>query len=122
MNQSNSILLVEDEPGAHEVLRIVLEDEGYEVISATSVKETRALLGSQSFLGAIVDGLLPDGGGLDLVHEICGRGIACVLATGHPAMMAVFREKGLPFLSKPYRADDILARLDTAIKSDKCPS
>src|SRR5690606_32546817 len=67
------VLLVEDEPLIHRRLKSLLMELGYTkdaLISATSLKEARACLARQPFALILVDLVLPDGSGIDLINEI----------------------------------------------------
>ena len=61
------MLLVDDDPLVIRILRALLTREGWEVISAESLAQARPLLDGVDAI--IVDGLLPDGYGLDLLQE-----------------------------------------------------
>ncbi len=70
------ILVVDDEPVIHVVIREVLASEGHEILVASSVAEGRSLIAQARELDvAFLDKNLPDGSGLEL-----GR----ALSTAHP--------------------------------------
>jgi DNA-binding response OmpR family regulator len=65
---NKAILVLEDDVSFRkQVLRPVLERHGYEVHEAGRVREAEQLLQERSFDLWIVDGLLPDGSGLDFI-------------------------------------------------------
>ena len=66
---SGQLLIVDDEPNIREVLRIVLDGEGYSVSEAATYAEAMQLLGQTTFDLVICDIFLPDGNGLDLVRS-----------------------------------------------------
>lgn len=64
------VLTVEDQDDSRELVRIVLEREGARVASASSVKEARQLLHSQTFDIMIADLGLPDEDGYALIRSL----------------------------------------------------
>ncbi|MBQ9578720.1 MAG: sigma-54-dependent Fis family transcriptional regulator [Ottowia sp.] len=64
------VLVVDDEPDLRNLYELSLVREGYQILSAGSVAEARALLAEQSFDVLITDMNLPDGQGLELLHDI----------------------------------------------------
>lgn len=67
------VLLVEDHPGAAQVLRMCLEDYGYAVEHAGTVAEALRLARSQPFDIVLTDLGLPDGSGVDVGRALSGR-------------------------------------------------
>jgi DNA-binding NarL/FixJ family response regulator len=70
------LLLVEDEPLMQVRLRSILQSVGYsseETLVAGSLREARAVLAEQPFAMAMIDIGLPDGSGVDLIHELHAR-------------------------------------------------
>jgi DNA-binding NtrC family response regulator len=59
------ILVVDDEPNLQELLRIVLEGEGYSVRQAFTYRDATTLLAHQDFDLVVCDIVLPDGNGSD---------------------------------------------------------
>jgi two-component system, NtrC family, response regulator PilR len=77
------LLVVDDEPDLCTLYELTLLREGYEVDSAGSVQEAWALLQQRPYALLITDMRLPDGTGLDLLHQIetAGRGERAVVIT-----------------------------------------
>jgi DNA-binding response OmpR family regulator len=75
MNQT-ILILDDDATFRRDVLRPQLEHRGYEVHEAARIREAEALLAQRSFDLLIVDGLLPDGNGLDFISALRQRGVA----------------------------------------------
>jgi PAS domain S-box-containing protein len=63
-------LVVEDDPGACEVLAEIYIQNGFNVQTAHSVQEARRFITSDLFMLISLDLKLPDGNGLDFLHEI----------------------------------------------------
>ncbi|WP_397449306.1 response regulator [Pseudomonas sp. NA-150] len=64
------VLVVEDEPDIAYLLNLLISRAGYNVTSAASLQEARALLDSQRFDAVTLDLELPDGDGLQLIREL----------------------------------------------------
>ncbi|MCF6303774.1 MAG: sigma-54 dependent transcriptional regulator [Rhodobacteraceae bacterium] len=69
---SRSILLVEDTQSLAMVYRAVLEKNGFQVESAKSLFETRNAIAAREFSTVLLDLMLPDGDGMDVISEILG--------------------------------------------------
>ncbi|MBZ5587089.1 MAG: sigma-54 dependent transcriptional regulator [Acidobacteriia bacterium] len=106
------LLVVDDEPNIREVLRIVLEAEGYDVREAETYAKAMQLLGKTTFDLVICDIVLPDGNGLDLVRSYhAGHpDTKFVVVTAHntPAQaLTALREGAVEYLSKPFDIDEL---------------
>lgn len=64
------ILVVEDDPGIQEMLQYSLSSEGYNLLSAYTVKEAWAKIESEAIELVLLDWMLPDNSGIDLLHRI----------------------------------------------------
>ncbi len=113
---SHRILLVDDDLNLLETAKDILEEAGYEVIAANSLKSASACLAENSFSLVICDLNLPDGTGLDLADELRSR-LPCpriILMTGeldgsNPAGLSA-RQAGLvdDSLLKPVGVQQLL--------------
>ena len=65
-----TILVVDDEPRLRRVLELVLTDAGYAVESAATAREGLDALSRTAVQLALVDLMLPDGSGLELLERI----------------------------------------------------
>jgi two-component system phosphate regulon response regulator PhoB len=65
-----NILVVEDDPGIQEMLDFSLSTEGYTLYAAGTVKEAWAMLENKSIDLVLLDWMLPDHSGIDLLHRI----------------------------------------------------
>ncbi len=109
---SRRILVVDDEPNILEVLRIVLEGEGYEVCEAATYKAAAQALASEDFELVICDIKLPDGNGLDLLRAHHDRNpdtrFTVITAHSTPAnLLASLRGGAVEYLSKPFDVEEL---------------
>jgi DNA-binding NtrC family response regulator len=65
-----SLLLVDDEEKILKALGRALRDAGHEVVEATSAKQARKLLAERAFDVLVVDNVMPESSGLDLIREL----------------------------------------------------
>ncbi len=65
-----TILLVDDEVKVRRALGTALREEGHDVVEAASAREAHRLISRQPFDVLVVDNLMPDMTGLDLIREL----------------------------------------------------
>ncbi|MGB5397353.1 MAG: phosphate regulon transcriptional regulator PhoB [Gammaproteobacteria bacterium] len=65
-----NILIVEDDQGIQDMLQFTLEPEGYTLYQAYSVKQAWELIESKPLDMVLLDWMLPDNSGIDLLHRI----------------------------------------------------
>ena len=69
---TGSILLVDDEAKILNALARALRDEGHDVVATGSPRDAQRLLGQRLFDVLIVDNMMPEMTGLDLIRELVG--------------------------------------------------
>jgi len=116
------LLIVDDEPNIREVLRIVLESEGYDVREAATYAQAMQLLGKSTFDLVICDVVLPDGNGLDLVRSYHSGNpdTKFVVVTAHntPAQaLTALRDGAVEYLSKPFDVDELKLIIQKQMKT-----
>jgi DNA-binding response OmpR family regulator len=101
------ILVIEDEPGAREALKCLLDEEGYTVCTAGSGRDGLARLGDFDPDTVVCDFYLPDIDGLEIIRSVRARGreaITVIILTagcgGDDAERTVRREAD-HFFQKP---------------------
>jgi two-component system OmpR family response regulator len=120
MGPGGHVLVVDDEPEMRDLLRKVLEKEGYRVSVAADGREAaRALLGPRPDL-VITDLLMPDVGGLDLLTEIRRTHpdlpVIIVTAFGDWHTYSRALELGAAaFISKPLKMAELVAAVHAAL-------
>jgi two-component system, sensor histidine kinase len=109
------VLLVEDEPGVRNAMRMLLKIEGYEVITTATADEAMSRLSSEDFDLLVTDYHLEGGRTgtqvISAARELHGPTFNAVLVTGDTSS-AVRELKGdthLRITSKPINSDELLA-------------
>ena len=101
-----SILVVDDEPDLRTLYELTLLREGYRVATAGTLQEARAQLQAQRFDVVISDMRLPDGFGMELLHELRAqqRRERCVVMTAYGSAenaVEALRSGAFDYLTKP---------------------
>ncbi len=115
------ILVVDDEPLIAENLCLTLEREGYDVETAGHIGDAMERLEAQSFSMAVVDLLLPDGDGIELLGRLKGRdpSLEVIMMTGHasiPKAIEAIKQGAFYFVPKPFDADEMLMLVGKALE------
>ena len=114
------LLVVDDDPEMRELLRKVLEKDGYRVTAASGSCEALALLTASPFDLIITDLLMPFDGGLALLEAIRRTSpstpVIIVTAFGDWESYVQAMELGAwAFISKPLRMAELTAAVHTAL-------
>lgn len=110
------VLILEDDLLTSSALRQLLIHEGYEPIMAFSVREAMKAMKGQPF--AILDLLLPDGSGMEVLHEIREKypSTRVLISSGYcdAATEEELKRLGVSLHAKPISMPRILEWLKTA--------
>jgi len=119
------ILLIEDEPDIRKTLEYNISREGYDVISASSLKVARDHLNSTSFFFFLLDLMLPDGSGLDLCREVKSDSekmhipIIILTAKDDEVDKVVGFELGADdYVTKPFSVRELILRIKAILKRE----
>ena len=66
----SSVLVVDDEPGIREMMRLVLVDAGYQVTGAADGREALAVITKSPVDLVVTDMFMPEGDGFELLAEV----------------------------------------------------
>jgi signal transduction histidine kinase len=103
-----TILVVEDDAVQQRLLRFFLEQQGYQVISASNVSEALTCIQPGLPDALLLDAMLPDGSGLDVCRQIRqlaeGQPLPILLLTAYdiePVIVEAFEAGVTDFIPKP---------------------
>ena len=116
-----SILVVEDEAPMRKILRLILEEEGYEVTECASGAEAMANLGQNTPSLVLLDLGLPDVDGLDLAKQIRSRSPVPILVLSmradEPSIVEALDNGADDFITKPFREKELFARVRACLRN-----
>jgi DNA-binding NtrC family response regulator len=106
------VLVIEDEQSVADALRLIMEDEGYEVASAGSARVGLEQHTRGEFDLVITDVNLPDISGLEVLRLLCESSShpPVIVITAHctPEVVSAAKEGGaFAVLAKPFLPSDI---------------
>lgn len=119
------VLIVEDEPALLGAFSRHLEQLGFEVTQATSIKRARAAVWEHPPDVVLLDVLLPDGSGYDLCAElrrVTSAPIIYVTALGQDsAVVRGLAAGGDDYLIKPFSLEVLTARINAQLRRTGAP-
>lgn len=120
---SNTILVVEDEPAVRDMIGLTLEQAGYEWTSAGDVSEARAKLADYSPALVLLDWMLPGISGLDYARELrrgeATRELPVILLTARDAEDDKIRGLDVgadDYVTKPFSPRELIARIKAVLR------
>src|SRR6476469_364013 len=124
---SGSILLVDDETKILNALASALRKEGHEVVATGSAREAQRLLGQRLFDVLVVDNLMPELTGTDLIRELVattavGDRPQILMMTAHATVESAIEAMklgALDYLQKPFEVDELLVVVNRALEHQR---
>ena len=122
-----TILLVDDEVKIRRALGAALREEGHDVVEAASAREAHRLISRQPYDVLVVDNLMPDMTGLDLVRELAA-GVSehdhpqILMMTAHATVdnaIAAMKLGAFDYLQKPFEVEELLVVVRRAIEHQR---
>ena len=118
------LLLIEDNPTITKALKYSLENNNYEVIHKSNIKDTKELLKNDNSIDLIIlDISLPDGNGFDLYKDIISiLNIPTLFLTAKDDENDIVYGLELgaeDYITKPFSTKELLARINRIILRNK---
>ena len=117
-----SILLVDDETKILNALASALRAEGHDVVATGNPRDAQRLLARRLFDVFVVDNLMPEVTGLDLIRELASTPAAerpqIVMMTAHATVESAIEAMKLgafDYLQKPFDVDELLVVVNRAL-------
>ena len=115
-----NVFLLEDDEAIGIGLKYSLENEGYTVTIATSVKSAFEIINKEKFALYILDLTLPDGSGYDVCKKIKTIGdfpVIFLTAYDDEVNVVMGLELGADdYISKPFRVKELIARIKSVLR------
>src|SRR6202011_3247616 len=127
MTHRGSILLVDDEEKILKALGRALRDAGHGVVETTSPRHAQRLLGERSFDVLIVDNVMPELTGLEMIREFVGttpegERPQILMMTAHATVESAIEAMklgALDYLQKPFEIDELLVVVRRALEHQR---
>ncbi|AND84725.1 response regulator [Clostridium tyrobutyricum] len=114
------LLLVEDDSALALGIEFTLKDEGYEVLTAATIKDAKKFMEGEKFHMIILDINLPDGSGYDLCKYIRSKSdipIMFLTALDEEANVVLGLEiGGDDYITKPFGVREFLSRIKAILR------
>ncbi len=116
------ILVVDDEAGLREMLRVLLTRAGFDVKACSGVQEAlRTIAASAPFEAVVTDLLMPDGSGMEVLdaarREDANTQVLMITAQATTAQAVEAMRKGAyDYIQKPFKNHQLLATLEKALE------
>jgi two-component system, OmpR family, phosphate regulon response regulator PhoB len=117
------ILIVEDEPEIREMIRYILEPQGYAVSEADNAQDARRLLAANPYDLILMDWMLPGRSGLEFTREIKQKTqktyppVIMLTARADESDMVEGLESGADdYVTKPFSPRELTARIKAVIR------
>ncbi len=123
VSQGGSILIVEDDRDSRDALEGILTYSGYTVKACATGEDALAAFMRETFSLVILDLMLPDTGGYEVLRRIrTVRDVPIIILSG--LSDTKHKVHGLKlgaddYLSKPFDAEELLARIDARLRRAK---
>ncbi len=117
---ARSVLVVEDDPGIRLVLRVALEDEGYEILETENGEQALLMAQDDAPDIALVDLRLPGIHGLDVVRSLHASSrvpiIIVTAQTDSHDVVAGLEAGADDYVTKPFVTKELMARIRAQIR------
>ncbi len=118
------LLVVDDEPGLRQSLRLLLTEEGFEVAEAADGERALQLALEDPFDAVLCDVRMPALDGLSFLRRYrSGGGTALVIMMSaygtEDAAIAAMKEGAYDYIAKPFRADEVILVLRKAEERER---
>src|SRR5215203_7203517 len=125
--KTGSILLVDDEAKIRNALAQALREDGHEVVATGSPREAQRLLARGAFDVLVVDNLMPELTGLDLIREVVASIPAAerpqlLMMTAHATIESAIEAMklgALDYLQKPFEIDEFLVVVSRSLEHQR---
>ena len=118
------ILFIDDHEDASEMMKLILSNEDYEVVTAVTFVEALERATESEFDLYVLDRNLPDGSGLELCHKLTQLtpNVPCVFYSGDA--YAIHRSEALAAGAEDYIAkpdiDKLIQKVNQLLSENEC--
>jgi len=121
METKGNILVIDDELGIREGCRRALEPQGFTVETAATLREGQRKIEEGNFDLVLLDVMMPDGRGIDLLGPIHAKDpdTVCVIITGYATVelaVETIKRGAYDFISKPFTSELLLMTVNQGLE------
>jgi CheY-like chemotaxis protein/signal transduction histidine kinase len=121
MTDPNQILIVDDDLQLHGLLRACLDPLGHDIVTTDNGRQGLEMLENGQFSVAILDLMLPDLNGMEILRRIRGRRpeIEIIVLTAYASLetaIEAIRLGAYDYVTKPFYADTIRSAVKRAVE------
>ena len=122
MQDEAKILVIDDDSGIGEMMKLMLEFDGYRVFVSEKPGEAEEIIMQNNIDLVILDIMMPDVGGLRVLDELAEEhsDTPVIVVTGKPEAADESRARlgTRNVFNKPFEVEDLLARVQEIIRGD----
>ena len=123
MSYYEKILIIEDEEPIRELIKLNLTLAGFETLEACDGKEGLELINNEKIDLILLDIMLPQLDGYELLPSITAKNIPVIILTAKDGLKDKVKGLGLgadDYVTKPFEAMELIARIKAVLRrSDK---
>jgi two-component system, NtrC family, response regulator PilR len=121
LKDKGRILVVDDEKHQRDILEMILESEGYEIVTAGTGRQARDAFRTHGFDCVLTDLKMPDISGIDLLSDLMKlqAGLCVILMTAHGSIdtaVEAMKKGAFDYLTKPLEREELLLVLGRAME------
>jgi len=115
------ILIVEDETTLNRTLSEGLRELGYQTDEAENIKDAQYFIGIRNYDLILIDWMLPDGSGMDLISEIKEKSqrtsvVMISARDDYDSEIEALKAGADDYMKKPFEFDVLVARLEARLR------
>ena len=119
---SKLVLLVDDDPDFAQFTKSLLTDKGMQVVTASSKSEGQAAYETYSPACVILDIILPDGSGVDLIRPMraMNSSVPIIIVSGQGSVDEVVRamkEGASDYIKKPFHGEELYLKVQMVLEN-----
>lgn len=121
--RKTTLLIVEDEPAIRDMVRFALSREGYTLLEAGDVREARICIAENHIDLILMDWMLPDESGIELIRELkqneLDRKLPIIMLTAKAEEENKIRGLGVgadDYVTKPFSPKELDARIQAVLR------
>ncbi|MEX0683564.1 MAG: response regulator transcription factor [Dehalococcoidia bacterium] len=117
---ATKVLVVEDDEAMSRLISATLKSEGYDVVNVTTAAAAIEAASRVAPDVIVLDMMLPDGSGADVIREVMRRGharVLCLTAVAEgPAIVEALKAGATDYITKPFNPEELCARVRAVLR------